>query len=109
MAVIGVSLLTGCRALGTKPSPTTSDTDVSGIRRKVDSVDYPAHAGNDGEALIGHPDQAEQEPAARELVEQVRAAIADFRHGPVRRIETARGNHLGRTFSRGRTPRSFSD
>lgn len=105
--VIGVSLLTGCRALGTKPSPTTFYTVVSGTVVNGDWVDYPAHAGNDGEALSGYPDQGEQEPVARELVEQVRAAIADFRHGSVRRNITARGDHLRLTFPRGRTRRSF--
>ena len=69
-------LLTGCSALAASPSPTTSYTDDSGKTVTVDWADYPAHAGQDGEALLEYPDQAELEPAARELMNQLRTAIA---------------------------------
>ncbi len=77
VVITGVLLLSGCALLGFKPSPTTTYTDESGNEVTVEWVNYPANAGVDGEALIGYPDQAEIEPAARELVEQLRAAITE--------------------------------
>ncbi|WP_010204346.1 hypothetical protein [Salinibacterium sp. PAMC 21357] len=70
-------LLSGCSLLGFEPSPTTTYTDETGAEVTVDWVNYPAYEGIDGEKLIGFPDQAELEPAARELVEQLRVAIVD--------------------------------
>lgn len=71
----GVLLLTGCGALPPAPSPTTTHTDASGEVVTVDWADYPAHAGNDGEALLGRADQSELEPGVRELMARLRAEI----------------------------------
>ncbi|MBG6055017.1 hypothetical protein IWX81_001428 [Salinibacterium sp. CAN_S4] len=70
-------LLTGCTAFGFQPSPTTTYIDESGSEVTVDWVDYPAHEGNDGELLIGYPDQTQLEPIARDTVERLRTAVAD--------------------------------
>ena len=76
LIVIG-SLLTGCSALGSEPSPITTFTDDTGTEVTVDWVDYPAHEGFDGEKLLGYPDRAELKPVARDLIERLRAAVAD--------------------------------
>ncbi|WP_341953176.1 hypothetical protein [Salinibacterium sp. TMP30] len=70
-------LLSGCSILGFTPSPTTTNTDETGTEVTVDWVNYPAYEGYDGENLLGYPDQAELEPGARELVEQLQTVIAD--------------------------------
>lgn len=70
-------LLTGCSALAASPSPTSTYTDDSGKTVTVDWESYPAHAGQDGEALIEYPDQSILEPAARQLMDELRTTIAD--------------------------------
>ncbi|TFD28360.1 hypothetical protein [Cryobacterium cryoconiti] len=69
--------LTGCSAFGVEPSPTTTYTDSQGDEITVDWADYPAHAGQNGEALLGRPDQTALEPEARALIGNLQAAIAD--------------------------------
>ncbi|MDJ0333804.1 hypothetical protein QMG83_01055 [Salinibacterium sp. G-O1] len=77
IVTVAVVMLTGCSALGFEPSPTTTYIDEAGTEVTVDWVDYPAYEGIDGERLLGHPDQADLEPVARDLVKQLRTAIAD--------------------------------
>lgn len=67
--------LTGCSAFGVAPSPTTTYTDAQGEEITVDWADYPASAGQDGEALLGRPDQMALEPEARALIGNLQAAI----------------------------------
>jgi hypothetical protein len=73
--LLAVTILTGCSAGSF--SPKSSYTDDSGNAVTVDWEDYPAHAGQDGEALLGYADQAELEPGARQLVDALRATISD--------------------------------
>ena len=73
--LVSVLALTGCSWFGTAPSPTSTYTDARGESVTVDWVDYPAYAGYDGEALLGSVDQTDIEPAARELIRDVQAAI----------------------------------
>lgn len=77
LALVGTLLLAGCSWLGGTPSPTTSYTDDSGRTVTVDWADYPAHAGQNGDALIGYADQAELEPTVRRLMEQLSTTLAD--------------------------------
>ena len=69
--------LTGCSAFGVAPSPTTTYTDAQGEEITVDWADYPASAGQDGEALVGRSDQTALEPEARVLIANLQAAIED--------------------------------
>lgn len=73
LVVLGAVLLTGCGALA--PAPSTTYTDASGATVTVDWADYPAHAGMDGEARLGRPDQRQLEASARTLVGDIRDAI----------------------------------
>ncbi|MGX1702800.1 hypothetical protein [Microbacterium sp. NPDC055357] len=68
-------LLTGCGVLTSGPSPTSTYTDAAGATIVVDWTDYPAHAGQGGEAMLGAPDQDGLEEPARELIEQLRTAV----------------------------------
>jgi hypothetical protein len=73
--LVVAALLTGCSAWSA--SPTSSYTDSSGETVTVDWADYPAQAGQDGEALLEYPDQAELEPGARQLMDALRVTISD--------------------------------
>lgn len=66
-------LLTGC--IGQAPSPSSTYTDESGQTVVADWMDYPAHAGTDGDVLLDAPDQTQLEQPARELIEQIRTAV----------------------------------
>ncbi|WP_438253259.1 hypothetical protein [Microbacterium sp. A82] len=72
-----LAMLTGCAAFGQTPSPTTTYTDASGNTTVVEWADYPAHAGQDGDALISYPDQAELPPLATDLINEVADAVSD--------------------------------
>ncbi|WP_104194487.1 hypothetical protein [Cryobacterium sp. M25] len=73
--LVVAALLTGSSAWSS--SPTSSYTDSSGQTVTVDWADYPAHTGQDGEALLEYPDQAELEPGARQLMDVLRVTISD--------------------------------
>ena len=68
--------LSGCSAFGLGPSPTTTYTDAHGEDVTVDWMNYPANAGQNGEALLGRPDQTALEPEARAFIGNLQAAIA---------------------------------
>lgn len=72
-----LTLLTGCAAFGRSPAPTTTHTNAAGEHVVVQWVNYPAHAGQDGEALIGYPDQVELQPIATHITTHIAAAITD--------------------------------
>lgn len=77
MAILisAMMLLSGCAMFGTKPSPVTSATAPSGDVVRVDWVDYPAHAGIDGQPLLEYPDQSELPSQANEVVTRIAEAI----------------------------------
>ncbi|GAA1853688.1 hypothetical protein ACFQZV_04985 [Microbacterium koreense] len=72
-----VTLLTGCGILASQPAPTSTVRSADGESVVISWEDYPAHAGVDGERLLGAPDAAELEGPARGVMDAVRGAVQD--------------------------------
>lgn len=77
LVLAALTLLTGCAAFGQTPSPTTTHTNAAGEQVVAEWMNYPAHAGQDGEALIGYPDQVELQPVATRITKDIAEAITD--------------------------------
>lgn len=75
VALLGLVALTGCGVFLPSPPPVTTHVGDSGEEVTLEWVDYPAHAGIDGTQLIDYPDQAELEPVARALLDNLRISM----------------------------------
>ena len=69
--------VSGCGIFVPEPAPMSTVHNAAGERIVISWEDYPAHAGVDGERLLGALDAAELEAPARELMDAVRAAVHD--------------------------------